>query len=256
MSLIAAGDHFLVLDQVNQRVTRWDRRGKASVLLPLEGDQAADLAAGRDGSVAVLDRLVGKKISLFGPDGRPAGSLPLDPEVVGDPGSVTGIFIDGETVYAERAHGPLVAVGTTRGEPSSDRSEVPGRPSRDGKLLLSAGIIDRKQGRVYVSAVDRATMEARFTRQLTHAGFIASIVALDSDLSGTLYLAVALDQGSVTPTLVTCLDATGAPLGAVEIPTNDSPEETLRELSVADDGTILFAHRLDDGLAFESYRCP
>lgn len=258
MSLVAAGaDQFLVLDQVNQRVTRWSRDGKATVLLSLKGDQAADVAVGPSGSVAVLDRLVGKEVALFDKDGRSIGSLPLDRERVGDPGAVTGVFIDGEDVYVERAHGPLLRLGSMQGAPSDDRSEVPGRPSRDGKLLLSAGTVNRKQGRVYVSAVDRATSEVRFTRQLNYAGIIASIVTLDSDKTGTIYLAVALDQGAATPTMVTCLEpAKGTPLGAVEIPTNDSPEETMKEITVTDDGSIVFAHRLEEGMAFESYRCP
>lgn len=257
MSLIASGEGFLVLDQVNQRVTRWSRDGKAQVQLKLASDQAFDVAVAANGSVAVLDRLVEKQVTLFDRDGRSIGALTLDPAVVGDTGSLTGVFVDGDEVLVEREHGPLIRVGTIQGGPLQDSTEIPGRPSRDGKLLLSAGIVNAKLGSVYIAVVDRATGEARFTRQLNYPGLITSIVALDSDRKGTLYLGVALDQGSASPTLVTCLEpARGNPLGSVALPTNDSPEETGKEITVTDDGRIIFAHRLDDGMAFESYTCP
>lgn len=256
MSLVGVGDQFLVLDQVNDRITRWTKDGKAEVVAKLGNLEAADLAVAADGSVAVLDRLVGKEVALF-KDGKQVGSLPLDKERFPEPGSVTGVFVDGDDVLVEREHGPLIRLGTLAGGLSDSRDEIPGRPSRDGKLLLSAGIVNRNQGLAYVAAVDRAKMEARFTRKLSYAGEITSIVALESDKKGTIYLAVALDQGATTPTEIICLEPTrGEPLGAVQIPTNNSPEEALRELTVMDDGTIVFAHRTDEGMAFESYHCP
>ena len=48
----------------------------------------------------------------------------------------------------------------------------------------------------------------------------------------------------------------GQPLGSVTMPTNSSPEEAMREMTVLDDGTILLALRLDEGMSFEGYRCP
>ena len=256
MSLVASGEGFLLLDQVNGRVTRWSKDGKAQLAFSLGNLEAADLAVAPDGSVAVLDRLVNKQVTLF-KDGQPAGTLPLDTERFPEPGAVTGVFVDGEDVLVEREHGPLLRLGTIRGERATTPEEIPGRPSRDGKLLLSAGITDRPQGRAYVAAVDRATSAARFTRQLSFPGMIEGIVALDSDRAGTIYLAVALDQGASSPTSVVCLEPThGEPIGAVLIPTNSSPEESLREITVTDDGAILFAHRTDEGMAFERYRCP
>jgi hypothetical protein len=256
MSVVGSGEHFFVLDQVNDRVTRWGKDGKAQVVAELGGLEAADMAVAADGSVAVLDRLVGKEVAVF-KDGKRVGSLPLDPERIPEPGAVTGVFVDGDDVLVEQEHGPLLRLGTLDGGLAQDKDQIPGRPSRDGKLFLSAGITDREQGRTYVAAFDRVAQESRFTRQLTFPGIIESILALDSDKKGTIYLAVVVDQGSTTVTSVTCLEPThGEPLGAVQLPTNTSPEESLRELTVMDDGTLVFAHRTDAGMAFESYRCP
>lgn len=255
MSVVAAGDALFVLDQVNDRITRW-KDGKAQVVAELGGLEAADLAVAPDGSVAVLDRLVNKEVAVF-KDGKRVGSLPLDPERFPEPGTVTGVFVEGEEVLVEKEHGPLIRLGTLGGALGSDKEELPGRPSRDGALLLSAGIVDAEQGRAYVAAFDRAKGEARFTRQLTFSGLLVTIVALDSDRKGTIYLAVTAEQGSTPVTSVTCLEPTrGDPLGAVQIATNTSPEESLRELTVTDDGTLIFAHRTPEGMAFESYRCP
>ncbi|RYE92391.1 MAG: hypothetical protein EOO75_06845 [Myxococcales bacterium] len=168
------------------------------------------------------------------------------------------MFVDGEDVYVERAHGPLVLLGSTSGAPrAGEATEVPGRPSRDGKLLLSAGVIRADLGRVYVSAVDRASNDLRFTRELRLGGLVQSIVGLDSDKAGVIYVAIAIEQGDQTPTVVACLDpARGQTLGSIAIPTNTSPEESLRELTVLDDGTIVLGHRLEEGMSFEGYRCP
>ncbi|MCU0653771.1 MAG: hypothetical protein MUF64_00265 [Polyangiaceae bacterium] len=256
MSLVALGEQFYVLDQVNNRVTRWGKDGKAQEVFRMDGLEAADLAVGADGSVAVLDRLVHKEVAVF-KDGKRLASFPLDEERFPEPGAVTGVFVDGDDVLVEKEHGALFRVGTIRGEPLSSPEELPGRPSRDGKLYLSAGIVDRDQGRVFVAAVDRVQMEARFTRQLSFPGMLLSIAALDSDKKGIIYLGVTLDQGSATPTVVTCLEPTrGEPLGSVLIPTNESPEESLKEITLTDDGTIVFAHRTEAGMSFESYRCP
>ncbi|MDW8250558.1 MAG: hypothetical protein RMJ98_14780 [Myxococcales bacterium] len=255
MSLVVVGGALFVLDQVNDRITRW-KDGKAQVVVELGGLEAADLAVAPDGSIAVLDRLVNKEVAIF-KDGKRMGSLPLDPERFPEPGTVTGVFVEGEEVWVEKEHGPLIRLGTLSGALSNDQEELPGRPSRDGTLLLSAGIVDQEQGRAYVAAFDRAKGEARFTRQLTFPGVLTTIVALDSDRTGTIYLAVTVEQGTIPVTSVTCLEpARGDPLGAVQISTNTSPEESLRELTVGDDGTIVFAHRTLEGMVFESYRCP
>lgn len=258
MSIAAAGPgRFVVLDQINNRVTLWTADGKARTLLTLPGELAADIAVGGDGTVAVLDRLGSKQVSLFDRDGKAIGVLPLD-EGVGAAGKVTGVFVDGQDVYVERAHGPLVLLGSTTGAPrSGDATEVPGRPSRDGKLLLSAGITERDLGRVYVSAVDRASSDLRFTREIRLGGIVQTIVGLDSDKAGVVYAAFAIEQGESTPTVVVCLDPVrGQTLGSIAIPTNSSPEESMRELTVLDDGQIILGHRLDEGMSFEGYRCP
>lgn len=253
MSLVAAqGEYFLLLDQVNGRIVRWSKRGEAEELARLQGGLPADLAVGQDGTLAILDRLSAREITVISPDSQGTATLPLEGPLIERSGAVTGVFVDGDRVYAEREHGPLVLLGTTRGE-RLPQQEMPGRPSRDGKLLLSAGIIDAAEGSAYVAAVDKKNTEALYTTELSFKGRISRIVGLESDKAGAIYLAVAVRNAA---TVVACLEpARGSITGAVEMPTNTSPDEALREMTVLDDGTILLALRTEEGLAFESYRC-
>lgn len=246
-----------VLDQVNGRIVRHGADGKADGATPVKLLVPQDLAVGADGSMAVLDRLGDKAVALYSESGALLGQLPLQGEGIEETGLVSGVFVDGEDVYVEREHGPLVKIGDIHGVPAVPRTEVPGRPSRDGKLWIKAGIIDAGAGREYVSAIDRTTSEHRFTRELRLGASIRTIVLLDSDKSGTLYVAseVAVDDGAPF-VLLTCLEPShGAPIGGAIMPANSMPEETFRDFSVLDEGGVLYAQRTEAGVTYVQYSC-
>ena len=50
----------------------------------------------------------------------------------------TGLFVDGDSVYVEAEHGPLIRVGGLDGKADPERPQFPGRPSRDGKSFLAS----------------------------------------------------------------------------------------------------------------------
>jgi hypothetical protein len=182
--------------------------------------------------------------------------LALDPDIVGDPGMLTGVFVDGKDVWVEKEHGMLIRVGDTSGQPAEGKTEIPGRPSRDGASLLSAGIVDGEAGRVFVASIARSTMEHRFTRELRYAGVVQSLLLLDSDRKGTIYVASTLVRGDQETIVLTCLEPErGKPIGGAELPPNTSPEETFRDLSVLDDGGVVYAHRTEAGVSYEKYQC-
>ena len=136
MSLVLAGRDLLVLDQVNGRLARYDETGR------LRGTSdapttAQDLAVAKDGTVAMVDRLVGKAVTLVDASGRKVGELPLTARMP-EPGLVTAVVIDGKDVYVEKEHGALVLIGTTDGKPAGEAVQLSGRPSKDGALLLTA----------------------------------------------------------------------------------------------------------------------
>jgi hypothetical protein len=244
-----------VLDQVNGRISRF-KNGEVESSLTLDGRTAQDLAIAADGSVAVLDRFGEESVLVYGPDGQAVGSLPLGGEHVDGPGYVTGVFVDGDDVYVEHEHGPLVRIGDTAGNPAEPRKQIPGRPSRDGKSYLKAGITDAPAGRTYVVSNVRPSEEHRFTRELRFEASVWSILLLDTDLSGLIYFAVQIDDGSAHQVVLTCLDPlTGVPQGSAILPANDLPEESFRDFVVLDEGGVIGALRSEQGVSYELYDC-
>jgi hypothetical protein len=244
-----------VLDQVNNRIQRYVD-GKVEKTLPLDRPNAQDMAIADDGSVAVLDRFGGEDVMLYGPDGSIIGSIPFAGEGLEGPGFVTGVFTDGDDVYIEREHGPLVKIGNTKGEAAQPQEEIPGRPSRDGKFYMKAGITEAPAGRTYVAVNDRPSMEHRFTREIRFDAGVWAIVLLDSDMSGTIYFAAELEDGGEHIVVLTCLDPmTGVVQGSATMPANTTPEETFRDFVVLDEGGVVAAHRTEDGITYETYDC-
>lgn len=253
MSLVLAGRDLLVLDQVNGRLARFDETGR---LLGTSDapTTAQDLAVAKDGTVAMVDRLVGKAVTLVDANGRKVGELPLTTRMA-EPGLVTAVVIDGKDVYVEKEHGALVLLGTTDGRPAGEALQLSGRPSKDGALLLTAGLASKAQGRAYLNAVDRKTTSLRFARTILFPKPSQGIVLLDSDAKGTIYLGVA--AGDPGDAYVACLDpGDGHVIGRVVLPMSHTPEESFRDFTVGDDGTIAFAVRTDEGVEYRTAKCP
>jgi outer membrane protein assembly factor BamB len=245
----------LVLDQVNGRLVRVGKDGRPRGTIGLPVSAAQDIAVTDDGKIAVLDRLSDKTVAIMGEDGKVIGRLPIEGKGVEEAGGVTAVFADGKNIYAEYEHGALVLLGDTSGRPSDDRTQLPGRPSRDGKTIWSTGITDGPSGRLWLSAIDRATMQNRFTRELRMGMPVDSIRLLDTDKQGIVYLATVVEAGQEA-LLLTCISPNdGHPLGSVQLPANTLPEESLRDLAVLDEGGVLYQHRTEDGVTIGRYDC-
>ncbi|MDX2015818.1 MAG: hypothetical protein SFW67_36830 [Myxococcaceae bacterium] len=263
MSLAPGPDGTLwVLDQVNQRLVKLDAKGRRVGTVPLPLQAAQDVVVTKDGSALVMDRLVDKAVAVIGPDGKPRGELPLEGKGLAEGGASTGLFEDGDDVLVEREHGDLVRLGKTSGKADPDRGEVPGRPSKDGAHYLTAMLVDAPTGLVALTAVAKATLAHRFTRQLSFGGPVLTLVLLDSDASGIAYLGAQREVAGSTPEaprlgiVVLCIDgADGRPLGQASFPANAVVEESFRELAVSGDGSIVFLRRTEQGAQLERHRC-
>lgn len=249
-----------VLDQVNGRVLRMGPDGEVLGTTNLDQVAPQDLAVAADGTVAVLDRLADRNVAVISPEGEVLGRLPLEGDLLEEAGGVTAVIVDGEDVYAEREHGPLVHIGDVHGTPASARHEIPGRPSRDGSLYLLAALVDQMAGRLIVNAIDRDSGEHRFTRQLQALMAIREILLLDTDGQGVVYLAIA---GAPNPehmefeeVHLVCLSATdGHTIGTAILPGNMDADETMRQLAVQPGGGVLYGVRNESGMAFQQYDC-
>lgn len=254
MSFAEAGDDLLVLDQVNGKVTRFDKKSgqpKSSFKTSLT---TQDIAIAKDGTVVLLDRLVEKSIRLVDKSGRAIGTLMLPADRIPDPGLTTGVFVDGKDVYVEKEHGALVRIGGIDGTPTSEPAELTGRPSKDGSLLLMVALA-QAEARANLNVFDRKANTLRFARVLSFPRPTRQVVLLDSDAKGTIY--VGLIAGKPDMVHVACLDPTdGRVLGRVVLPVNHTQEESFKDFVVMNDGTILSSMRSEDGVSYEQARCP
>lgn len=247
-----------ILDQPNGRVVKVARDGSPAGTFAVPMQAAQDLVVARDGTVAILDRLADKSIALVDAEGKPKGELHLLGKGMPEGGASSGLFADGDAVLVEREHGDTVRVGTTAGVNDPERPEFPGRPSRDGKMWLTAAISTAATGLVLVNVIDRPSLAHRFTVQVRPAQNVVSLLLLDADAKGVIYLAaLAGTESSNYQVAVLCLDPVdGRTLGRVTLPANEGADETFRELTVGDDGVISYLHRTEQGAELLRATCP
>ena len=236
----------LLLDQVNRRVLRLGRDGKPVSPLTLGSETAQDLAVGPDGRISVLDRL-GREpgVEVLDSSGRRLGRLEVVGGRIKEGGSITGLFHGPGGQYVETDNDDLVLIADTKGNPTDLEQTIPGRPSRDGKLYLKAGIASKPAGRVYVQAHLRDRKLAWET-PLNMGRPVLQILMLDSDTAGNVYLGA--EVGRQDPkthqmlelaTVVLRLDRSGQLTGALKLPpTTAAAAETFRPLAVSPDGRV------------------
>jgi hypothetical protein len=257
MAVTAAPDGSLwILDQVNRRATRW-KDGKPAGSLSFGSDAAQDLVFGSEGRALVLDRLADKSVAVYGPDGTLLNSLSLVGPGITEGGSVTGVFTDDSGIYVEREHGVVVQIADASGQ-STDRTELIGRPSRDGKLLLQAALADRAGGLISVRAFDRQTQQPAWSATVGLGAPVLHILALDSDKNGGVYVAAADGNESAAPPyrivdeqLVVVRLIGGTERGRATLPMAPTADETFRPITVADDGTVYVMVPGDDGVTIQ-----
>lgn len=247
MSFVRAGDDLLVLDQVNRRVVRYDKNGR-----PIGSFETTlttqDINVAKDGSVVMLDRLVDKRVRIVDRNGKPRGELPL-PADMKETGKVTGVFTDDKNVYVEQGHGALVGIGTLDGQPLTEKTILTGRPSKSGKLLISAALVGN---RLTVNAFDREANKLRYTRVIPFKT-VREVVLVDTDAKDVVYVA-ASEEEKVN---LACLDpGDGHVLGRLTLEMSMVPEETFKAYSVADDGTITSSFMTEDGAEYHTEKCP
>ena len=250
MSIAAgANGEVVVLDQVNGRLVKLGPDGKpiSETRTTLAAPQ--DVAVGKDGTTAVLDRLGDKSVQILGPDGKVIGALPIEGKGIGEGGAVTGVFVDGDKVYVEREHQQLVLLGDTSGRPSDARTEIPGRPSRDGQSYLNAWIDSPPTTSFYVTSTQRDPESHRFTRQVTLMETAIGLLLLDTDRAGIIYVGALGEAGDGSQSIVlVCLEPLhGEILGETTLPPSTMPEETFRTLMVQDAGGVLYALPTEEG---------
>jgi hypothetical protein len=250
-----------VLDEINQRIQRWSKSGAPLPPIPVSGDTAQDLALGKRGSVALLDRLGERNLLLVSADGKPLGEVGLVGKHIPEGGGTTGLFTDDSgNFYVEYEHQAMVRVADSDGNSDADRPTVPGRPSRDGRIFLAAQLADRAGGTALVRGLDAAG-NPLWQSLVSLGGPLLYLTLLDSDADGNVYLAGHTADSSPQPPyalvneqlVIVSLSPSGAPRGLMALPASPPVAENFRELAVGDDGTIYRMILGESGVTVETY---
>lgn len=252
MAIAAGRDGTLyILDQQHGRVLRRAKDGSFGAPIVVGSDTLQDLRATNDG-LAVLDRLGEKSLRRYDASGQLVDEKPLASFGVADPGGTTGLFVDGEgALFVEES---LAGQGRRVVHPLAGGAALPGRPSRDGKQLLTAQIVREHPGTVRVIGLERSGAP-HFSAIVTVPSPVLGIVLCDSDVQGGIYVGVLHAVAPVAPArdfsderlTLFRLDANGAELAQLSVPHPPSALESFRELELADVGIVWWMHPLPDG---------
>jgi hypothetical protein len=261
MSFLPTANGFVILDNVNQRLARFDAHGKPLPAIALPSAAAQDVARGPRDSLAVLDRLREKSLTLFAADGKQLLAVPLVGGGIEEPGGVTGVFSDGKgDDYIENAHASWLRLVDAAGNADAARTPAPGRPTRDGRFV-NAAIADRNAGTARVQLFD-AGGQAAWAVDVGFGAPIMYIALLDSDAAGDLFIAAHTGHEATTAPFkiedetlcAIALSPSGDELGRLTLPAPPPAEEAFRDLAVGDDGTLYWMRRTPAGVQLESYR--
>lgn len=256
LAVDARGD-ILVLDQLNSRILRLSPRGKVLGTLPthLRAPQALTVAG--DGTLLLLDRLLDRSVARLEPDtGKLLTKLPVQGKGVPEADLVTGLFSFEGSVYVEREHEELVRLDDPSAKADLPPRQLPGRPTADDRAFLRANILDRPNGRLQLTVIDRATNQPRYTRDYSLGFPLRTIRLLDSDRAGTLYLGVVGMFSSQPGLRIYCIDEReGTLLGHTELPLNTLPEETFSDFAVPGTGGVIYKHLTESGVTLLRAHC-
>lgn len=255
-----------VLDQVNGRISRFDKDGQSLPPLPVTQQVPRDLVVSPTGTVLVMDNLRDNSVAVLDPDGRLIGEFPVTGKNIERGGEAVGVFADSSGVYVERGQGMAVRLGDAAGTVDPDRPLLDGRPSRDGSSLLSMAVIQVQAGRFWVRSIDRLTGQMKFMREYVLATPIRHLSLLDSDVTGRIYVAANVareqfDQATGESRWVEqsvqllCLGPMGEVHHVLSLPLNTMAEESVRDLTVREDGVIFYMHRTEEGVRLLQYSC-
>jgi len=259
MALAAAGGEVAVVDQINRRVQRF-KDGKLTGTIPIGGDTVQDMALAPGGRTVLLDRLVDGTVQIYGPDGKLENQLAIAGKGIDEGGDVTGVFADDGGIYVERQHGSVIRLADARGATDSERSELLGRPSRDGRFVLQAEIAD-PAGAMLVRASNRSNGELAWVQTVRTDAPILHVVMLDSDRAGNVYVAAEVGRESAEPpyelgdvhVVALRLGNGGIVTGQLRLPALGAADETFRPLTVDDDGVLYLMLAQDGGLQVLRY---
>jgi hypothetical protein len=229
LAVVADGDGFALLDQENRRVLRYDADGAALGEVAIASRTTLDAARDGEGFATLEYDRDAVTWSSRRPDGAPMATG------LGNP---TAIFVDGDTVLVEDAHGETV-------DPAGNR--YPGRPTGDGRYVRAT----REGDEIALTWSDGRTVRIAPDRT------VGNVVALDARGDVVMISLLLFDESPtyemLAPELRTVVvDDRGERRDEISIPPGVATTVT-RELALGPDGALWRLSTTVDGAAVERW---
>ena len=252
-------DGIAILDPLRGELRRFTNDGKPLGAVALPSKQAVEAIALPRGQTLLFERGEGGQgVRIVDATGSVVARLPVPAAVANDDADVSRIVVRGSTVYAEtNGGGPLHVLGTVQGDTPKEPATIDGLPTRDERLLLSAGITNEDEGRAWINAADRATGTHRWTKELRFADEATAVGFLDDDGHGHGWVVVLVGgkPGTFVDAAV-CFDVnSGAVLASHAVAVDDPPWQSFRDFSVGPDGTLYALRRKRDEARLLAFAC-
>ena len=244
-----------ILDQVNDRVQCFDKRGALNRSFTLGHDAAQDLLVDEKGQCALLDRLGRPALLLYSPQGKLLAETPLVGGPVTEGGGVTALLTDSRgDYYVELEHREVVRIADHDGVADPERPTYPGRPSRDGKFFIAAKLQNAAQGTVQLTAYHPDKSPA-WQKEIALEAPLSHLILLDSDAQGHIFLGAVIRAKAEKAAVVQVirLNADGEKSGSLVLPAANDAAEKFRELTLTDDGSLVQLKSAADGVQVVKY---
>lgn len=248
-----------VLDSQKKRILWYDSAGRVTRSTPVALSAPADIIAGDDGGLLVLDRWRDQALLSLDGQGEVRARVALDGLA-----TVDGMYAAEGLIYVEEPGGLSRPVATVDGQPAqtqdlpenlyTQEGRVPGHVSPDGEVVLSAAIDDRREGQWSLSAISGNPPNHRFSRQYDLDTSVLGVDIAGIDQAGTAYVTYTSSQEAGV--VVLCVDMdNGVPLGKVTLPPPERPVSMMRALQVLPEGGVVYANSREDGISYELFDC-
>lgn len=255
MDFAVTDDRLYVLDPVNARVQAFDLDGDFRREIPI-GTRTADfMCVDAGGNVTVLDAFVRREFKTFSASGELLAHATLPASI----GLCSAVFADGDRVWIEERHNRVFEVRAEqdkRGAPAQIVGALTGRPLGRNYSAVHA----RKKG-THEAIIRLATPEQTAERvTLRFPRPVASIVALESDDCGQVYLAAACPRAPRaerpgTDIVLVVIAPGGELAGSICMP-DAYVTDHYRKLFVSRKGEVIQMQTTEDEVRFVRWTLP
>ncbi|GAB6184177.1 hypothetical protein [Thermodesulfovibrio hydrogeniphilus] len=234
---LGAKGEIYILDQINSRIQVF-KEGKRVRTIPIPFRTFMDIDVLPNGKIVLLDNQVKKAVYFLEPDGKVINHIPLEGENVSYAPEVTGIY----SIHSGDMAGVWLNLGvrsvriaSLEGKPFSERINVPGILTPDGKHLMSANRIGDITAIIYYSQ-EKFSIMKQYTVEFDM--YVDYLLGIWSDCSGRIYLGAMLIEEPKSSKLIVVLTSEGNELGRVELFLQKMPHEIYQPIRVSPEGDI------------------